>query len=204
VDDILYHESDASKHPKASTEILRDIDAEMKASGYSVIGDFATSENPDHTIRCYISEDRTVIAIKYISALCRRRLPLLLQTRGRLARSLVGCVHSRGEEGGLLCRLPSEPAALGAPMPPCWLGARSWRKNVERQLRLPPISLRPLTCGKSRDETGGSEVAGDVTSIRPCRPDEHPTILAIVNAAAEAYPRSHPRRLLARAVHVAR
>ena len=68
VEDIRYHEADASTHPKASTEILRDIDAEMKASGYSVTGDFATSENPDHVIRCYISDDRTVIAIKYISA----------------------------------------------------------------------------------------------------------------------------------------
>jgi hypothetical protein len=68
VEDNRYHEADASKHPKVSTEILRDIDAEMKASGYSVTGDFTTSENPDHTIRCYISDDRTVIAIKYISA----------------------------------------------------------------------------------------------------------------------------------------
>ena len=68
VEDNRYHEADASKHPKASSEILRDIDAEMKAIGYSVTGDFTTSDNPDHTIRCYISDDRTVIAIKYISA----------------------------------------------------------------------------------------------------------------------------------------
>jgi hypothetical protein len=68
VEDNRYHEADASKHPKASTETLRFIDAEMRTIGYSVTGDFTTSENPDHTIRCYIAADRLVIAIKYISA----------------------------------------------------------------------------------------------------------------------------------------
>jgi hypothetical protein len=40
----------------------------MKALGYSVVGDFTMSDDPGDTLRCFISDDRTVIAIKYISA----------------------------------------------------------------------------------------------------------------------------------------
>jgi hypothetical protein len=66
-EDNRYHQADASTHPKATATILRDIQSEMKRTGYSVTGDFTTSSAPGDTICCFISDDRTVIAIKYIS-----------------------------------------------------------------------------------------------------------------------------------------
>jgi hypothetical protein len=63
-----YHASDASKHPKATAEALAAIDSEMRALGYSVVGDFTMSDDAGDTLRCFVSDDRTVIAIKYISS----------------------------------------------------------------------------------------------------------------------------------------
>jgi hypothetical protein len=81
--------ADASTHPKATARILGGIQSDMKQSGYSVTGDFTTSDNPGDTIRCFISDDRTVIAIKYISTYAVGGYTFLLQARERRARRFV-------------------------------------------------------------------------------------------------------------------
>jgi hypothetical protein len=123
--------ADASTHPKATARILGGIQSDMKQSGYSVTGDFTTSDNPGDTIRCFISDDRTVIAIKYIStyAVGGYRFFSKLEN-GALVVSSDAFIREAKKVNYFADFLQNQaPAALHVAV----LGAeRSWKRNTGR------------------------------------------------------------------------
>jgi len=63
-----YYRADAARHPRGTPKVLQDGDSAMAAGGLRHVGDFTPGDTPGDTIRAYLSEDHTVVAIFYLSA----------------------------------------------------------------------------------------------------------------------------------------
>jgi hypothetical protein len=63
-----YYRADAAQHPRGTPKVLQEGDSAMAAGGLRHVGDFTPADSPGDTIRAYLSEDHTVVAIFYLSA----------------------------------------------------------------------------------------------------------------------------------------
>lgn len=63
-----YARGDASAHPAIPPKLLRQVDTALTQLGYRHVGDFSMAPSTD-VLRAYLSDDRTVVAIAYLSEL---------------------------------------------------------------------------------------------------------------------------------------